>query len=357
MKTLNLDRLIEKAQKNYLLEGTETFSYMIRENKSVPYYYEELERELKASPFIKITGHKKVREGQVNVARVASIEIILRDYSKDFSLLAETRASFKSLIERFSHLQALEFINRFYSLCRKRHQVLTSCFEIYQYLQNHKDVLVGLLPRQIPHGESTKLLGHESILLNLHAFLSHRDSLTWDHFFDDFQLQTRSAEFRIYAPHCSWHGSPLIHFHGLISEELISSYAFCELKETLIIENLESFLPLVGAGSSSTLLVWGGGWRCMQLVPFIHLLPGKVFYWGDIDKEGVEIASLFCEKSGAHPVLMDMESFNEHKHLAEKVNYATPLRKITLLNDVYEKVTQENLRIEQEKIVLKIPLS
>ncbi len=123
----------------------------------------------------------------------------------------------------------------------------------------------------------------------------------------------------------------------------------------MVVENLESFLPLAET-SADVLLIWGSGWKCLQLADLISRLPGRKFYWGDIDKEGLEIASYFCHETGASPVYMDRESLDKFEHLSQKVSYSTPLKELAILQDLYAEICRRRIRVEQEKISFEWPV-
>jgi hypothetical protein len=82
------------------------------------------------------------------------------------------------------------------------------------------------------------------------------------------------------------------------------------------------------------------------------MLPKPLFYWGDLDKEGIEIADKFCTQAFAEPLMMDEKTLNDHQHLIELVGESkSKSSQLVLLEDTYQTVIQKKARIEQEKMV------
>lgn len=349
MKILNVEKIFSLAERSYLLDGTKDFIHVVRANKSIPYFYEELEKELKTWPCFKIAAYKKVKEGNVYVTRAHKILLKNDELLLLKPHLEKIRKSFEEVMKMTGGFSVDNFIRTNFGLCYKKHYLLKDCIEIYYFLCANRFEMTGMLPRQIPHAQSTKIIGAEALLLNIFAHAEGLKDCTWKDFYLHFELLSRSPEFRLYAPRCSWKNVMVIGLHGILSEDVIEDYNFSDLKNTLIIENLESFLPLV-ANNAETLLIWGSGWKCLQLSGLVNKLPQPMFYWGDIDKEGIEIAAQFCQQTGSVPVMMDQEALSKFMHLSQKIKYLTPLKKISLLNDVYDEVCQKQIRIEQEKI-------
>jgi len=349
MRTLSVERILDLAERSYLLDGDEEFVHVIRENKSISHFYEELERELKQWPQFKIIQYKKVKEGHVHVARAYKILLTSADMLLLRPHLKQIRESFYDALKFSDPIPVDDFIRKNFTLCYKKHFFLKDCLEVYNFLMANHGKWSGLLPRQIPHNQSTKIIGKESLLLSLFSFAHLKEECSWEDFFEYFGLLARSPEFRLYAPVCSWKGVLLSNFHGIVSEDIVVNYDFKNLKNTLIVENLESFLPLINT-CVDTLLIWGSGWKCVQLSRFISKLPGIKFYWGDIDKEGIEIASQFRQEAGVIPVSMDRVQMERFKHLSQNVVYSTPVRELIFLQDVYHDVCHQQIRIEQEKI-------
>lgn len=163
------------------------------------------------------------------------------------------------------------FVTANFSISVRRHIVPKEAIELFQYLIKDEEQIKGLLPRQLQHSFSTKLIGKEPLLLALLAFQTGQTS-NWGNFFDFFGLIKRPPEFRFYAPHCKWNESDLKQFHGILFQENIATFCFQDLERTLVIENIESLLPLVGK-CDKTLLIWGEGWKCSQLIPLSPQLP------------------------------------------------------------------------------------
>lgn len=353
MSLINIDKILSAAERSFLLKGTDEYVHTIREDKSVPNFYEKVEKELRNFPWLSIYKYRKVKEGLVSIARPYKVLV-------SSSSLAERRPEYLLAMESFkaaqvnsSEFPVMDFLETHFGLCYRKHSQIKNCLDVYLFLISNKDELIGLLPRQIPHAQSTKLIGTESLLLSIFSFDTKIKDASWSDFYNFFGFNDRSAEFRIFTPNCRWREVAIHEFHGIISTQIADAYDFDGLQNTLIVENLESFLPLTQQ-AKHTLLIWGGGWKCTLIKELINFLPKPIYYWGDIDKEGIEIADQFCEITGAKAILMDHEIIKKHRNLVQKVNYSTPKKELTLYQDIYEFVCNEQIRIEQEKIVFDL---
>ncbi len=353
MSLINISKMLTAAERSFLLTGTDEYVHTIREDKSVPNFYEKVEKELRDFPWLSVYKYRKVKEGLVSIARPYKVLVTSRVLAEQRPEYLRVMESFKVALENSSSFLVAEFLENHFGLCYRKHSQIKSCLDIYLFLIANKDGLVGLLPRQVPHSQSTKLIGTESLLLSMFAFDSKIKDANWSDFYNFFGLNDRSAEFRIFAPNCRWRETAIQEFHGIISSQIADAYGFDGLKNTLVVENLESFLPLIEQ-AKHTLLIWGSGWKCTLLNELTNIFPKPIYYWGDIDKEGIEIASQFSHKTGAKAVFMELETLEKYRNLAQKIDYASPRRDLILYRDVYKVVCDEQIRIEQEKIILDL---
>jgi hypothetical protein len=223
-------------------------------------------------------------------------------------------------------------------------------------LLEHRAEVAGLLPRQLPHGQSTKLVGRENLLLRLYSAWKGI-SARWSDFYFEFDLLDKPLEFRFYAPTCRCQSQELTSLHGLLASEWRRDFDFTNLHGTLIIENFETFLALTKE-SKSTLLIWGGGWKAVHLHSFTDQLPKPLYYWGDIDKEGYEIfGRLRSSIEHLKPILMSKESLDRYRAIAQRKDiHLGPFHQIPGLQKEYEYVSRNGLQIEQEQMREPWPL-
>ncbi|MFY7992078.1 MAG: Wadjet anti-phage system protein JetD domain-containing protein [Bacteriovoracaceae bacterium] len=355
MSLINIDKILTAAERSFLLTGADEYVHTIREDKSIPNFYERVEKELRNFPWLGVYKYRKVKEGLVSIARPYKVLVTSRALAEQRPEYLRVKESFTAATENPSSFSTAEFLENYFGLCYRKHSQIKSCLEVYLFLIANKDGLVGLLPRQIPHSQSTKLIGTESLLLSMFAFDSKIKDASWGDFYNFFGLSDRSAEFRIFAPKCQWRGVAVQEFHGILSSQIVDAYGFDGLKNTLVVENLESFLPLIEQ-DKHTLLIWGSGWKCTLLDELTNILPKPIYYWGDIDKEGIEIASQFSHQTGAKAVFMGLDTLERYRNLAQKIDYVSPERDLILYRDVYNIVCDEKIRIEQEKIVFDLDI-
>jgi hypothetical protein len=206
------------------------------------------------------------------------------------------------------------------------------------------------LPRQIPHGQSTKLVGKQALLLRLFSYWRDQPS-QWSDFYDWFGLIDQPPEFRIFAPTCLVQNNRLREFQGLLAKDWADDFEFSGLSGTLIVENLETFHALAKL-SRATLVVWGGGWKAAHLRPLLPCLPRPIYYWGDIDKEGYEIFGLLkSADAGIHFALMDFTAIEKYRSIHQRKEISLgPYRSVAGLQAEYEYVARRGIQIEQEQM-------
>lgn len=349
---LNLGEYLDRAEAEYLLKGSTHFSFGIRRKAEIPGFYERLDRELQLEQRnnLRVLKFRTVKEGYTKISRPAEIGFdssVLFRHRPDLPLL---KSELDRLRIRHQALNATGFIEASLSDCRQDIAKTNACFEVLDYLVTHRAALTGLLPRQIPHGQSTKLIGKENLLLRLFSHWRN-EPCTWRHFFHEFKILDKPAEFRFFAPHCYIQGQGLENFHGLLAMEWIKTQSFQNCRATLIVENFESFYA-VAQKSQFTVVIWGSGWKAVHLKPLLGYLPRPIYYWGDIDKEGFEIYGLLkANAPELTPVLMDQSIIDKYSRLVQKKDrYYGPYREAAGLQSEYQYVCHEGLQIEQEQL-------
>lgn len=135
---------------------------------------------------------------------------------------------------------------------------------------------------------------------------------------------------------------------------------FWEQIDVLVIENKTTFLRL--PPQKNTLAFFGCGFLAETFGSLDFLKHTRLFYWGDIDKEGLEILARFTQIfPHTQPLFMSAEVFSAHQHLAVKGSGAEPrMDSLALLSDdliqLYRHLTSHNLRLEQERLDIQLQM-
>ena len=351
--SLYLEAWLDQAQKHYLLGNSEPYVINLRQRKGVADFYQQVEVFLRDHSHIKVVNFRRVKEGQVYVSRPCELQVdwnCLLYYCPHLKLL---RKEVSEWLQTLAELHLPDFFVEYYADCVREPATTRACLQVFKHLLARDNRSPWMLPRQLPHAESTKLVGKENLLLKLFTHWRGEPG-TWTDFFKRFRLLRRQVEFRLFAPQCRFQGHSLTNFHGLIARDWYQQFEFSDLTKTLIIENLQSFESLT-VHSKNTLLIWGSGWKVSQLLEFHHMLPRPLYYWGDIDKEGYEIFGYLADKIvDIQPLLMDQAIFDKYQHLSvKKEPFYGPFKIIPQLQQVYETVCRAGKMIEQEKISLQ----
>jgi len=357
MNLLPLKEYFQKAERDYVLEGRTEFRFPIRAKSGEQNYYPRLDHELQGQTEIRVITYRNVKEGWTKISRPAIVGFDVNVLLSKHPHLRVLRSVFEDLVKRYSSLPVREFLHHHYSDCSQDPESLKSALEVYHYLSEHREEITGLMPRQIPHGQSTKLIGRNLLLLRFFAFNFQLVNVTWKDFLKFFKLQSRPTEFRFYAPTCRCQGNDLVQHHGVMALDWIESLDFSNLKATLIVENIETFFQAVPQ-SQGSLVIWGGGWKAVQLQSLLNRFPEPIFYWGDIDKEGYEIYGFLRQRfQKLKPILMSSPTIEKYRGLAQhKDIYKGPFRRVDDLQNEYEDVCLRGLQIEQEQIQEPWPL-
>ncbi len=349
-KILNINEFLDRAEREYLFENKVHFVFTIRRKAHDDDFYSRLESELQKQNILKIHDLRLVKEKYAKISRPSAVSIDLDTLLTQRSHLKLLKSEMGFWGERYPKINLLLFAKTYFRDSMENLALTYSCAEVLNYLISHPEICIGLLPREISHGQSTKLIGKEPLLLKM--FSCWRDqSSRWSDFYNYFGLLDKPAEFRIFAPECLLQNQNLKNYHGLLSRDFFKDYNFSNLNGTLIIENYESFY-VAARHSKKTLILWGAGWKAASLRSISKSLPGPVFYWGDIDKEGYEIFAYLCNfMPDLEPLYMSFKTIHDNPDLQQKRDkYLGPYKQIPKLQDEYIWICSRGLQIEQEQL-------
>jgi hypothetical protein len=147
----------------------------------------------------------------------------------------------------------------------------------------------------------------------------------------------------------------------------LSDFSLCEsdfaklrlpLKNVVIMENKTNYSNILNFLSlphlRQTIAVFGSGFRVWLLKSASWLRDMNVYYWGDIDVQGLQILS---QLRGYHPdvkaFLMDFETlkaFKDHWTEGTETSVAQPEHLSEEEKKLFEFLRDKNIRLEQEKI-------
>ena len=352
---LEISGYLDQAEQEFLLDGKAEFVFPVRRRVGEPDFYRQLDQELRHQNVMRVHSFREVKEGFTWVSRPAALVLDLETLLRERPSLSIMRGELENLERGFPFLNLRKFLRSEGNGILNDLGLLKSCLEVFSYILNNRKLVVGLLPRQLAHGQSTKLIGRENLLLRLFSFWRAQPA-RWTDFFDFFELLDKPLEFRFFAPVCKCQNHVLRDFHGLIAKDWSQELEFGALAGTLIVENFESFLALTKE-SASTLLIWGAGWRAVHLRSFFERFPRPIYYWGDIDREGFEIfANLKSSISALSPLLMDRRVIESYLEIHQRKEiFLGPFREVPGLQQEYEYVSRNGIQIEQEQIREKWP--
>lgn len=356
MRRLDIARFLDQAEWDFLVNGKTEFVFPVRRKSGESDFYERLDRELREQSIMQVRDLREVKEGFTRISRPASLSIDLETLLRERPHVSIWKGQIENLARAFDFLDLYEFLRQEGREAAHDLILLEHCLEVLAFLIKNRHEVSGLLPRQLPHGRSTKLIGIENLLLKLFGFWRGQVA-RWSDFYAWFELLDKPLEFRFYAPVCSCQGSSLRDFHGILARDWIAAYEFGALDGTLIVENFESMLALI-PDAKSTLLIWGGGWRAVHLRWILDRLPTPIHYWGDIDREGYEIfGALKAHNPDLEPVLMAHDMIEKYRSLQQRKEiFLGPFKEVPGLQNEYEFVARRGIRIEQEQIREQWPL-
>lgn len=365
-RILNLEKWLLEAKRDFLLHGKVEFKFPLRRRGSSETFYSDLEQELLDHPQLKVTSYRTVKEGYVSVARPSEICFGMSSLLDFDSEILSKRAQFLDLEARLGHFHSSEFVQKNYSLIEANLKELASALNIFEHIVENQENLRGLRPREIAHGESSKLIGKSTLLL---ALLKHRfedASLTWETLFELLGLVDQKQEIRFFAPYCRFRASDLKDLHGVVHGSQFNQWTFAGLQGVLIIENYETFLS-VAEKAARHLVIWGQGWKVISMVDFLKTLHGPIYYWGDIDSEGLDIfLRLQQSLPSVNSLGMNLQVLCKYEPQVQRLHGGGSMNAISaILNafvdkrnslnlspevELFHLLKEKGLRLEQEKI-------
>ena len=103
------------------------------------------------------------------------------------------------------------------------------------------------------------------------------------------------------------------------------------------------------------IVIFGLGYAVNLLADAQCLQGRKLYYWGDLDADGLAILSRIRQYyPQVKSMLMDMQTLEKFDHLVVKVSTKSAEKELRYLTEderlLYDKLQQESLRLEQERI-------
>jgi hypothetical protein len=348
-----VEKLLARAERDYLIGGETGFRYRIRRSVNVRADYSLLEEALRVHPVFEIVAYAPVREGRARISRASEVQVdcdVLLRYRPE---LAELRRRFDEARSASNKFEIENFLHENFNEARKKANVLPECVRIFEYMIENSAEIKGRYIRQLPHGQSTKLIGAESLLLRMfkhHCGLAER--ISWAEFYREFGLERKPPTFQFFATEAICDGYSLRDFHGVLTPENLSRFKFSSDQIVLIVENEECFYALQGR-APAVCVIPGGGMQVASAGFLDAILPPRRYYWGDIDKEGLEIYGHASRVlPGLCPLFMDADILQRYRSLARKRGPQKTGRPPGGIEAFYHEVCAEGWRLEQEQIPL-----
>lgn len=341
---------MDSIEKSFLVNGTDEFICELRLTEEIRKNFSKYEREIKDYSDIKIVEWKNARLSGMKTGFPSRIKFGTSLIYKERPELKKIKRSFEMAIQSGIAIDVKEYVGTNFALCKKNFEDLPASVSIAQYMIENREKIRNLLPRQIAHGQSTKLLADNPLVKGLLAFKFYDVLKTFDgDVFEYLELKKKPISFSFFASKVSIRGHSVAQFYGVVNEKNITDFVF-EVRKTVIVENEESFFPLAEE-IQDALVIFGGGWKASALKQFAHLFSDKVFYWGDIDSEGFEILnSISSHFPRLVSIAMDKKAITQFSSLSQKVKKRLPVGNIKILKEEYEQVCESGIRIEQEQL-------
>lgn len=347
--SFNIDRIIDSLEIEILLSDKADFEIDLRFTAKVKDHYKTFESGIKAYSDIKILRWRNLTVSGMKLGLPSRIM-----FNRDF--IYRIRPELKKIKKSFNdarlvgkEIKVEEYIEKNFSLCKKHHEFLCDSVEIASYIITNRDKIKGLYPRQISHGKSTKLFLDIPLVKGILSNYFNEYSESSASIFEFLGLRRKPVPFHFYASELEIRGSSVTNFYGAINEINKEDFSF-DCKNTIIVENEESFISLTEVVQDS-LVIFGGGWKVAALSPLIDTFPGTIYYWGDLDHEGIEIlnhVSTFLPN--IIPVAMSEEALKVFSALVQKDTTKKPNESVKILLELYRLVCVEGKRIEQEQL-------
>jgi len=349
-EVLPLESYLESAERDFLIRGKSEFFFPVRRKAGYGNFYELLEKELRSQNLLTVADYRTVKEGWAKVPRPSLLKMDRESLIRHRPHLLAMESEISRWRSEFGALAFETLLQESYKETVANPPLTRACFEVFSHLLRNRDSIRGLLPRQIQHSNSTKLIGREPLLLRIFG-VWRGEGATWREFFRFFEIADKPVEFRFFAPRCLCQKAPLTRLHGILAADWAEDYDFGGLSGTLIVENLETFHAET-ARQHDWFVLWGCGWKASAIRNMHNRFPRPILYWGDIDKEGYEIYGyLKGFISDLIPTLMNRSTIERYENLAvNQEPFLGPFRSAADLQEEYQYVCERGLCIEQEKI-------
>lgn len=348
----DLEYFIAKAEREYLLNGKTEFSYSIRLTEEIRTNVRKFEDEISRHLGIEVTAYTDRRINDVKVGIPSQLRFSENYLFKLRPGLRLTAKSFAGARDAARYLNIDIFLRSHFAEAKKKHLKLESAVRAVEFILEHRPTLAGLFPRQVPHGQSTKLLMEDTLARRLLAYHYGRPQLTQDDVRELFGFRKKPSYFHFHANRISYDGVELSNHHAVVTESNLHRFDFSNMACVVVVENAEVFHAALG--KISGMIILGDGDKAASLSFLEPALQGvSVYYWGDIDKDGYEAFEAAREGiPHIRPIAMDMDSINRYFHLNQKQQPQEPIAGDFSLAAEYLRVCREGIRIEQEQLPL-----
>ena len=354
--SFDIEKVIDSLEMQILLLNTDEYEVDIRFTAKVKENYQTFENSIKSYSGIRILSWKNLSISGMKLGLPSRISFNREFIYKVRPSLEKIKKSFDNakLVGKEINLEV--YMEKNFSICKKYHEFLSDSVEIASYIITNRDKIKGLYPRQISHGKSTKLFIDVPLVRGLLS--SHYSEFidTSTNIFDFLGLRRKPVPFHFFASNLMIRGNQLSNFYGAINEINKNDFLF-QCRNTIIVENEESFISLAEIAENS-LVIFGGGWKVAALSPMIDIFPGVIYYWGDLDHEGIEIlnnVSTFLPT--VTPLAMSDEVLRVFSSLIQRDTIKKPNESVKMLLDLYQNICVEGKRIEQEQLPLEYVIS
>lgn len=281
----------------------------------------------------------------------------------DFLGFLQKQQETQDLLECFAHFQtAFPALQSYFlekpSRLRRYLGITEACIEVLHYFVAHP--CPGLYIRELPLSVHSKFIEQQQgplrALLDqlLPESAIHRAS---NDFIDRYGLRRDEARVR-FRQLDAQKDKALFQFSKDLSLPLSDFLSLpIEAEIVLICENLLSFLSLPTRANS--LAIFGQGFAVSQLRNAHWLNDKQIYYWGDLDPHGFYILSVLRSAfPQTQSLLMDAATFQAHAHYAvpNKAKALEPKHLLPEEQELFEYLSREQLRLEQERIQHKLLL-
>lgn len=292
----------------------------------------------------------------------SQVEAILFDTETDFLKFIDKQEEFEQFKTSLTlirlHLPQLEeWLRQHIQHIIEYTEQWVNIIKVCQYFLAHPQPQLYI--RELPIAVDTKFIEtHKAIIKDILDSL-----LTKEHINQQFNgLSGNNFERRF---HLKFDEEPLVRLRfldkklymnqhisdiSLLPSEFIAAEFPCE--KVIIAENKINFLTLPSI--ADCIAIWGHGYSISQLKGSQWLQTKPIYYWGDLDTDGLQI---LAQVRSYYPhvigVMMDFETLNDFAAYVgegEKTN----VRNLEYLTaeemELFEYLKTNNLRLEQEKI-------